>query len=36
MAHYRVIADYHKIEKGEVSLRAGEVVDVIEKNELGQ
>ena len=34
--HYRVVADYAKVEAKEVSLRAGEIVDIIEKNAIGE
>ncbi len=33
--HYHVVADYKKVGAGEVNLRAGEVVDVMEKNITG-
>ena len=36
MEQYLVIADYIKQEESDISLKAGNVVDVIEKNEHGE
>lgn len=36
LEQYVVVADYQKQESSEISLCAGQVVDIIEKNESGK
>lgn len=36
LEQYVVVADYQKQESSEISLCAGQVVDIIEKNESGE